>query len=76
MTGYKLCRTSIMRSVKLSNNGFDIEPEITAKLLKRGIRICEVPISYTPRTIKEGKKIRFRDSFKVVGRLILEKFTR
>lgn len=73
MTGYKLCKTDIIKGIKLDSNGFDIEPEITAKLLKQKRRICEIPVSYNPRTAKEGKKIRFRDSFKIVGRLLLEK---
>lgn len=75
MTGYKLCKTPIIRDLKLNSNGFDIEPEITAKLLKRNINIHEIVISYNPRTYKEGKKICFWDSFKVIGRLLLEKVT-
>lgn len=75
MTGYKLCKTPIIKDLKLNSNGFDIEPEITAKLLKRNINIHEIVISYNPRTNKEGKKICFWDSFKVIGRLLLEKVT-
>ncbi len=73
MTGYKLCRTGIVKDLKLNSNGFDIEPEITAKLLKLNINIHEIPVSYNPRTKKEGKKICFWDSFKVIGRLLREK---
>lgn len=60
-TGYKLVRTEQLRACKLACNGFDIEAEITAKLLKRGAIIAEVPIHYFPRAFREGKKIRARD---------------
>ncbi len=76
MTGYKLCETEIMKSLKLKCNGFDIEAEITAKLLKKDINICEIPISYNPRVVSDGKKICFSDSFKVVVRLLLERITK
>jgi glycosyltransferase involved in cell wall biosynthesis len=63
-TCYKLLPTSVMRSLNLQSNRFELEAEITAKCLKRGIRIREVPISYRPRTLQEGKKIGFRDAWK------------
>lgn len=60
-TGYKLVRTEQLRACNLASSGFDIEAEITAKLLTRGARIAEVPIRYFPRAFREGKKIRARD---------------
>lgn len=56
-TCYKVMRTEIMRSLKLESNDFRLEPEITAKVLLRGHRIYEVPVSYIGRTYEEGKKM-------------------
>lgn len=58
-TGYKAIRRRVFQQLELSANRFDIEPEITAKLLRRHLRIVEVPIHYTARV--EGKKIGWRD---------------
>ncbi|MSR71396.1 MAG: glycosyltransferase family 2 protein [Candidatus Taylorbacteria bacterium] len=63
-TCYKLIRTPLLKSLNLQSSGFEIEMEITAKLLKSGTKIAEVPISYHPRSFKEGKKIRARDALK------------
>ena len=60
-TCYKLMPVAVWRSLDLSANGFDIEPEITAKLLRAGHRIYEVPISYAARGRTEGKKLTWRD---------------
>ncbi len=60
-TCYKMVRRDILLSLDLKSNRFEIEPEITAKLLKKGIRIYEVPISYSGR--KKGKKIKAKDGF-------------
>jgi glycosyltransferase involved in cell wall biosynthesis len=60
-TCYKLMPLSVWRSLDLRSDGFDIEPEITAKLLKSGRRIYEVPISYAARGRVEGKKLTWRD---------------
>jgi glycosyltransferase involved in cell wall biosynthesis len=69
-TGYKLFKRQVIQSIPLRSNRFDIEPEITAKLLKRKIRIFEVPISFNPREYSEGKKIRMRDAFSAVWALL------
>lgn len=63
-TCYKLIPTELFRSLQLTSNGFELEAEISAKCLKRKIPIREVPISYKPRSIEEGKKIRFADAWK------------
>ena len=60
-TCYKLLPTKMWRQLKLRANGFDIEPEVTCKLLRQNIRIFEVPISYVGRDFSEGKKITWKD---------------
>lgn len=57
-TCYKVMRTDIMRDLRLRSNDFRLEPEIAAKVLKRGQRIYEVPVSYLGRTYEEGKKMK------------------
>lgn len=65
-TCYKLLPTAVFQSLDLQSNGFEMEAEICAKCLKRGIAIREVPISYRPRSIAEGKKIGWKDAVKGV----------
>ena len=65
-TGYKAFRTDVLRSLDLRSDGFAIEPEITAKVCKRKLRIYELPISYYGRTYAEGKEITWRDGFKAI----------
>ncbi|MBS3733333.1 MAG: glycosyltransferase family 2 protein [Phycisphaerae bacterium] len=65
-TCYKVFRREVIQSVLLEQNRFGFEPEVTAKLSKRGIRIHEVPISYDPRTHAAGKKIGWRDGLKAI----------
>ena len=70
MTGQKAMSTELFRSLKLREGGFAIEAEITAKLLRRGVRIYEVPIGYTARTREEGKKLTALDGLRVVRTLL------
>ena len=65
-TGYKAFRADVLRSLDLRENDFAIEPEITAKVCKRKLRIYELPIAYYGRTYAEGKKITWRDGFKAM----------
>lgn len=65
-TCYKVVRADLLKSLRLRSNGFDIEPELTAKLAKRHARIYEVPISYSGRDYSEGKKIGWRDGFQAL----------
>jgi glycosyltransferase involved in cell wall biosynthesis len=65
-TCYKMVRTALLKSIPLTGKGFEIEPEITIKLAKRGARIFEVPIRYAGRTYQEGKKINWRDGVRAV----------
>ena len=69
-TCYKLIARSVLESLDLRAEHFDIEPEITAKVLRRHIRIYEVPISYTGREFDEGKKISWRDGFAALWMLL------
>jgi glycosyltransferase involved in cell wall biosynthesis len=73
-TGYKVFRREVLENIKLRANRFDFEPEFTAKILKRKVRIFEVPISFNPRDYSEGKKIRLRDAFEAVWALLKYRF--
>jgi glycosyltransferase involved in cell wall biosynthesis len=66
-TCYKLFRTEVIQSIKLEENRFGFEPEVTAKISKlKGIRIYEIGISYYGRTYQEGKKINWKDGFRAI----------
>ena len=73
-TCYKVFRADLIKAIPLRSNRFEIEPEITAKVLKRGYRIYEVPISYTGREYDEGKKIGLKDAFEAVWALLKYRF--
>ena len=72
--GYKAFRGELIRSIELVSDDFAIEPEMTAKLLRRKVRVYEVPISYYGRTFDEGKKITWRDGFTAVATLVRYRF--
>jgi glycosyltransferase involved in cell wall biosynthesis len=72
-TCYKVLRSDVIKQLKLKASRFEIEPELTAQLLKRGFRIKELPIGYAPRTHDEGKKINWRDGFGAVWMLVNQK---
>ncbi len=65
-TCYKMFRREVIQSIKINENRFGFEPEITAKLAKGKYRIYEIPISYHPRTFEKGKKIGLKDAFRAV----------
>lgn len=69
-TCYKLFPTDLINSLNLESKGFEIEAEVTAKVLKKGYDIKEVAVSYNPRKFNEGKKIRFRDGLKGLWMMI------
>jgi len=69
-TCYKVFKTDILKSLNLQCIGFEFCPEVTAKILKQGIKIHEVPISAFARSVKEGKKIRLKDWFIAIWTLI------
>jgi glycosyltransferase involved in cell wall biosynthesis len=76
MTCHKAVRTELFRSLPLRANGFDIEPEIAARLLQRGERIYEVPVNYRARATVEGKKLTAMDGLRVLVMLLRCRFTR
>ena len=67
---YKLLTKKVAAKIKLEENRWGFDPEITAKILKQGVRIYEVPISYTGREFDEGKKIGWRDGFRILWVLL------
>ncbi len=72
--GYKAFRGDLIRSITLVSDDFRFEPEVTAKVLRRGVRLYEVPIAYYGRTYEEGKKITWRDGVHAVGALLRFRF--
>jgi glycosyltransferase involved in cell wall biosynthesis len=74
-TAYKVMTRDALKGIRLRAVGFDIEPELTARLLRAGRRILEVPISYNPRTENEGKKMRFVDGVDAIYALLKCRFT-
>lgn len=73
-TGYKVIKTGLLRDLGLETDGFEFCPEVTAKLLQRGIAIKEVPISYNPRSWDEGKKIQWQDGLVAIWTLARYRF--
>ena len=65
-TCYKMVRSDLLKSIPLESSRFGIEPELTIKLAKRGARVFEVPIRYSGRTYKEGKKINWKDGLRAI----------
>jgi glycosyltransferase involved in cell wall biosynthesis len=74
-TCYKAMRVEVLRSFTLDSDGFGIEPELTAKIFKRGYRVYEVPITYDGRGYDEGKKITWRDGVVALWVLVKYRFT-
>lgn len=74
-TCYKLFDRKVLEGIRIRSDRFNFEPEITAKILKKKIRIYEVPISYAGREYEEGKKITWRDGFSALWALIKYRFT-
>jgi glycosyltransferase involved in cell wall biosynthesis len=74
-TCYKMFRTEVLNEFELSSRSFEFCSEVTAKLAKRGHRIMELPIRYVPRSIREGKKIRWKDGLIAIWTLIKYRFT-
>ncbi len=69
-TCYKAFRTEVLKTIPIRSNDFGLEPEITAKVAKRGLRVYEVPISYHGRTYQEGKKIGWKDGAKALYTMV------
>ena len=73
-TAYKLFKTDILKEINLKSKRFEFCPEVTAKVLKRGHKIHEVPISYKGRTVEEGKKIKWQDGIEAIWTLLKYRF--
>lgn len=75
-TCYKMAKPNVFKDLNLISNGFEVEVEITAKILKKKYRIVEVPVRYRGRSYEEGKKITWKDGFKAVRDLFKFRFTK
>jgi glycosyltransferase involved in cell wall biosynthesis len=73
LTAYKLYSKEFFTNNRITSSGFEADHEITAKLLKQGFKIIEVPVSYSPRSVEEGKKIRARDGFMALKVFLFER---
>ena len=73
-TGYKVFRKEVIERIKLKAKRFDFEPEITAKILKKGYKIKEIPINFVGRKFDEGKKITWKDGIKALYYLVKYRF--
>lgn len=73
-TCYKVFRADVLKSLSLRCKRFEFCPEVTAKIARKGVKICEVPISYYPRSVKEGKKINWRDGIEAIWTLLRYRF--
>lgn len=69
-TGYKVFKTEILKEIGIETKGFEVCEELTVKVLKRKLKIVEVPISYNPRSFEEGKKIKWLDGLKAVWTIL------
>lgn len=75
-TCYKIMEREVAQSLDLESNRFDIEPEITAKLLRAGHKILELPIHFNPRSRAQGKKIGWRDGVRAIEVLLKYRFSK
>ena len=73
-TGYKVFRREVLDGITIHSNSFNFEPEFTAKILKKKVRIFEVPITFNPRDYSDGKKIKLHDAFEAVWALLKYRF--
>jgi hypothetical protein len=75
-TCYKLFDRRVLDGITIESDGFDFEPEITAKVLRRGHHIYEVPVSYTGRDQSEGTKFEWRDGVRAISALVRYRLAR
>ena len=75
LTGYKIYPIAFLRGITVKTKGFETDHELTAKLIRQGYQIIEVPVSYLPRSVADGKKIRPRDGLIAVGTLLKYRFS-
>lgn len=75
-TCYKMFDADLLKSIDLKCTGFEFCPEVTAKVIKKGFKISEIPISYFPRTVEDGKKISWKDGVEAILVLLKYRFVR
>lgn len=75
-TCYKMFKSEVLKSLDLKCKGFEFCPEVTAKVCRRGIKILEIPISYKPRSIEQGKKIRWIDGLIAIWTILKYRFVK
>ena len=75
-TCYKVCKREVFNKFNLRSDDFSIDQEIVVRALEEKLRICEVPVSYRPRSYSEGKKIRFADAFRIARNMLRLRFVR
>ncbi len=73
-TGYKAFKREVLDGITIRSNSFNFEPEFTAKILKKKVRIFEVPITFNPRDYSDGKKIKIHDAFEAIWALLKYRF--
>ena len=73
-TGYKVFKREVLDGITIHSNSFNFEPEFTAKILKKKVRIFEVPITFNPRDYADGKKIKIHDAFEAIWALLKYRF--
>jgi len=73
-TAAKMVRVDVLKSLQLTSSGFDLDFELTDKILRAGHEIIDVPVSYSPRTIAEGKKIRSWDGLWALKVIVRDRF--
>lgn len=76
LTGYKIYEKDVINKLNIETNGFETDHEITAKLVRHGYSIVEVPINYNPRTKADGKKINFLDGLKAIYTIVKYRWKR
>ena len=72
--GYKVFKSDVLKKINLQEDRFGFEPEITAKIARKNLRVYEVGITYHGRKYSEGKKITWRDGFSAIRCIILYRF--
>ena len=73
-TGYKVFRVEVFKKLNIRSNRFDFEPEVTAKVFKKKLKVVEMPITHYGRGYEEGKKITWKDGFIAIWTLMKYRF--
>jgi hypothetical protein len=76
LTCYKVLRTDVAKDLNLRCDGFDFDAEVPCRLLRQGYQIVEVPVTYSPRSVEEGKKLTARAGWSVLRAILNIRFSR